>query len=157
MYLPVIEKVVDLLPQVEEAVEQDRNFPLERFKVLADELVEAKEKMRQEEQENFELKEKQRKLRALYGEVVCVFATAYNPQGESEEIHAWFKRPKMEVIDAVSSLDEKEDMSRAINVLFSSCWIEGDDRIRTTDYLKIDAFRALQPFLKKTVARIKKL
>lgn len=106
---------------------------------------------------NAELIEKRTKLRALHGAVACVELTAYNAQGEAEQVHGWFKKPKMDVLDAVNSLDEKTELTRAIKVLFADCWIEGDNRIKEVEYLKIDAFKALQPFLKQTVARIKKL
>ncbi len=99
--------------------------------------------------------EKLKSLRMKYGHVECVKAEIYNDQGESEIVEAWFKRPNLQVLDVISSLKDAE-LEQQVNVLFKECWIEGDNRIKERDYVKLDAFRTLNKFLKTSVASVKK-
>ena len=99
--------------------------------------------------------EKLKLLRMKHGHVQCIQVEIFNDDGEPELVEAWFKRPSLQVLDAVSAI-KNDELSEPVNLIFSECWLEGDKRIKERDYAKLDAFRSLNKFLKSSVATVKK-
>lgn len=114
------------------------------------------EKTAEEEKAKSQFIEKRKQLRAKYGHVIYIETEIFNEEGESEIVGAWFKRMGRTASQAFQDLAEKSPME-AGDVAFKECWIEGDERIRTTEYIKDDMGRDLGRFLGQKISHIKKL
>tara|TARA_Y100000782_G_scaffold111876_1_gene140908 strand:- start:5291 stop:5620 length:330 start_codon:yes stop_codon:yes gene_type:complete len=94
-----------------------------------------------------------RKWKAKYGAVHQVTV----PVGdEEEEAIAYFRKPDLKTIGAAGKFAETDPI-KAGEIIFSNCWLGGDERIKEDDEAKIAAIKAVGQLFKAKVAQVKKL
>lgn len=90
-------------------------------------------------------------LKAKYRKVVKVTL-----KDDSDKYEAYFKRPDMETIAAVSKVG-KTDEIKAANILFDNCFVGGDQMVKEDAVVKMAAIGQLKNLMTGCTAETKNL
>lgn len=69
---------------------------------------------------------------------------------------AYFKKPTLDILSASAKYAETDPIKSG-NIMFESCWLGGDERIKSSDEAKLGAIQVVAKLFKVRVATIKKL
>jgi len=90
-------------------------------------------------------------LKARNGEVYEI-----EVEKEGKVVKGYFKKPNLQIISAASKY-ANEDPIKSGEILFDSCWLDGDMEMRNDDEIKVAAMGSLSNLFKLLEAKIKKL
>lgn len=77
-------------------------------------------------------------------------------KGENDQQHvAFFKKPTRPVLSSYMALVNRDPM-KAREIIFSNCWIEGDEVIKTDEDLYVSALLQIDDLIEIRSAEVKK-
>lgn len=95
--------------------------------------------------------QKKAELKAKFGEVYEI-----EVEKDGKIIKGYFKKPNLQIISAASKYSI-DDPIRSGEILFDSCWLDGDEDMNKDDEVKLAAMGALSNLFELLEAKIKKL
>jgi len=85
-----------------------------------------------------------------------VFQIDVTLDDEGNQASAFFKKPDLKIVGLAAKFAEVDPVKSG-NIMFESCWLGGNEIVKTNDEAKLSAIKELGTLFKVRQAQIKKL